>query len=206
MKDYKEIIKQLAEGTFSDVQHIEMVYRQAEEAKNKPQKDPLAAARAELDYKTAREAYLSMKRNLPGKVENQLRQLRREYAAELEGKYTVDPEKLNMQELELLKSGIMRPDEYKAMLEKEAAAGNSTMARLIAKYAAKEAEAVAQKNGESDEAARALRAVSYTAKADPAAEALRNFDDVADVLSRCVNNTAMIQHWDGLAGPLLDMI
>lgn len=212
--EFREKIDELAHSTFEEIRRVEDDYKQAEQRRSEtPQHNGVVspeyaakAARAEADYLAAREAYRGMQRNLPGKAQEKMTAIRREYAQEVARQFAVDPEKLNAAELELIKSGIMRPAEYRAMLEKEASAGNATMVRLIANYAAKEAEAAAAKNGAGDDRARELRAISYMAKADPAGEALRTFDAVADVLMRCVNNPSMIPHWDGLAGPLLDLL
>ena len=210
----REQIEELADSTFEEIGQIENAYKQAEQRRSETQQHngvvspeyAAKAARAEADYLAAREAYRGMQRNLPGKAQEKMAAIRREYAQEVARQFAVDPEKLDTAELELLKSGIMRPDEYRAMLEKEARAGNATMVRLIANYAAKEAEAAAAKNGAGDDRARELRAISYMAKADQAGEELRTFDAVSDVLMRCVNNPGMIPHWDGLAGPLLDLL
>lgn len=210
----REQIEEYARSTFAEIERIEDEFKNAELRRQEtPQRMGAVdaayaakAARAEADYLAAREAYRGMQRNLPGKAQEKMAAIRRDYAQDVARQFAADPEKLNAAELELLKSGIMRPDEYRAMMEKEAHAGNATMVRLIASYAAKEAETVAAKNGAGDERARELRAVSYMAKADPAGEALRTFDAVSDVLMRCVNNPSMIPHWDGLAGPMLDLL
>ena len=163
-------------------------------------------ARADADYQAASKAQHDMRVNLPGKVENQMRAIRQQYADELAQRFAIDPAKLDAASLELLKSGIMRPAEYRSMLEKARKDGNATMLRIVAKYAADRAAEIAAKDGATSEDARELRVVGYAGNIDPAGEALRNFDVVADVLRRCVNNHAMIGHWDELTGPVLDAL
>ena len=189
----REQIEELADSTFEEIGQIENAYKQAEQRRSETQQHKgvvspeyaAKAARAEADYLAAREAYRGMQRNLPGKAQEKMAAIRREYAQEVARQFAVDPEKLDTAELELLKSGIMRPDEYRAMLEKEARAG---------------------KFGEGSAQARELRAVGYVGNIDPGAAALQTFDNVAEILRRCVNNPGMIPHWDGLAGPLLDLL
>ena len=121
-------------------------------------------------------------------------------------KYQIDPAKLDLASLELLRSGIMRPSDYKAMLDNAQQAGNVTLARLVSKYAGEAAEALEAKNGAGDPNAQTLRYVHYAGKADPAETAMQNFDRIADTFKRCVNNPAMIKHWEGLTEPVLELL
>ena len=50
----------------------------------------------------------------------------------------------------------------------------------------------------NDKEASELRVVAYCCDAFTGAEALTNFDVMADVFNRCVNNPGMIDHWSEL--------
>ena len=209
----KDQINDLAQSTFEVIERTEQAFKTAERQRSDtPPLNGLGAeysakaAQAEAEYQAALTAYTSMKRNLPGKVRGQLSQIRSEYAQAVAQQYAIDPAKLDTNSLELLKSGIMKPAEYSAMMTAAKKDGNTTMIRMIAKYAAEAAEAAAKKNGEGSQQARELRSVGYSGKIDPAKEALDTFDHVTDIFRRCVNNPAMIKHWEGLAGPLLDRL
>jgi hypothetical protein len=210
----KAKLLELAESVFDEIQRTEKAYYDAERRRNEtPQRHGFVdaeynarAMRAEADYLAARDAYNKMRRNLPENTRSRLAALRREYAQEVGQAFAVDPSKLDTASMELLKSGIMKPGEYTAMMEAAKKAGNVTMVRIIAKYAAEAAEDVAKKYGEGDQKARELRAVGYAGNIDPSAAALETFDHVGEILNRCANNSRMIAHWDELAGPLLKMM
>jgi len=212
--EFREKIDELAHSTFEEIRRVEDDYKQAEQRrKETPQHNGVVsaeyaarAAQAEAAYLSAREAYRGLQRNLPGKVDEHLAAIRREYAAEVAQRFAVDPSKMDMAALELLKSGIMKAGEYSTMMQEAQKSGNVTMTRLIARYASEAAEAAERKFGEGSAQARELRAVGYAGNIDPGAAALQTFDNVAEILRRCVNNPSMIPHWDGLAGPLLDLL
>ena len=210
----KAKIAELAASTFDEIQRIEREYSEAERRRHEtPQRlgsvdagYNAKAMQAEADYLAARDAYNKMRRKLPDTMRRKLAEIRREYANEVEEAFAVDPAKLNAPAMELLKSGIMKPSEYSAMMAAAKKDGNAIMTRMIAKYAAEAAENAAKKYGEGDPRARELRAVGYVGNIDPGAAALDTFDHVAEILNRCTNNSAMIKRWDELAGPLLERI
>ena len=212
--EIREQIEKFARSTFGEIERIENEYKNAEQRrKETPQRmgivDPAyaaKAARAEAGYLAARDARNSMERDLPGKARTRIAEIRREYAEEVSRQFAVDPAKLDMAALELLKSSIMKPDEYSAMMQEAQKSGNTTMTRMIARYAAEAAEAAERKYGDGSPQARELRAVGYSGNTDPAAAALEVFDGVAEIVSRCINNPSMIPMWDELAAPLLEML
>ena len=212
--EIKEQIDELARSTFEEIRRVENSYKEAElRRKETPQHNGVVtaeyaarAAQAEAEYLTAREAYRGLQRNLPGRVQENLAAIPREYAAEVAQQFAVDPSKLDLAALELLKSGIMKSGEYAAMMQEAQKSGNVTMARMIARYAAEAAEAAERKYGDGSPQARELRAVGYSGNIDPGAAALETFDGIAEIFNRCIGNPSMIDHWDELAGPLLDML
>ena len=211
---YKEQIEALARETFTELLAKKEAYTTAEaKRRDFPQRGGLVdadyqakAARAQADFLEAQEAWRATQRNLPGKALEKLAAIRREYAQEMAQRFAVDPSKLDTASLELLKSGIMKPGEYVSMFNRAAQAGNTTMTRMIAKYAREAGEAVAKKYGENDQAARELRAVGYTANIDPARAHLDAFDGVTEIFRRTVDNLGMISHWDELTAQLLEML
>lgn len=210
----REKIEELARSTFDEMQKTEGAYKKAKAAKEAlslhtgpADAEYMAkAARAEADFQEAELAVINMKRKLPQMAEEKLAAIRREYAAELMTRFGIDPAKLDQASLELLKSGIMKPSEYRIMFDKAARDENVTMTRVIAKFAAEAYPDIAKKYGENDNRARELRMIGYKGNLDPAAEKLDAFDRVSDTFHRTLNNSAMIKHWDGLAGPMIDLL
>lgn len=212
--DISTQINELAAATFDEIQRIEKEYHDAEAKRNEtPQRSgwvdaayQAKAMKAEADYLAARDAYNNMRRNLPGKAQDRLAAIRREYAKTVGQQFAVDPKQIDANALELLRSGIMKASEYSSMMENAKIQGNYTMVRLIARYAADAAEDAAKRYGEHDQRVRELRAVSYFGNKDPSADALDTFDHVSEIFRRCCNNSAMIKYWGGLTEQLMEML
>lgn len=210
----KDSINDLAASTFEEIQRVEKEYREAEiRRRETPVRNGIMDAeyatkayKAEADYKAAEAAYKSMKRSLPSNTTSKLSQLRKEYAQEVGRAFAADPKKIDAAAVELLKSGTMKAGEYASMIEAYKKDGNATMIRMVIKYAREAAEAAGTKYGIDDQRARSLRAVSSMGGKDPAAAHLETFDGVAEIFNRCINNPAIIGHWNELADPLIDML
>ena len=114
--------------------------------------------------------------------------------------YAADPSKVDMQTLELLRSGIMSADEYGRLIDAAASSGNHTMVRLIAKSAADMAE---KTTGDAD-VSRSYRLVSHRGKGNDGNEYLRAFDFLADTFDRCERNFALSTKWDELTSPVVE--
>ena len=208
---YKEIINNLARETFEELLAKKEAYNKAEARKHDfPQRGGLVnadyqakSARVQADFLEAQEAWRATQRNLPGKALEKLAAIRRDYEKEMTKLFAVDPAKLDTASLELLKSGIMKPEEYASMFNQAANAGNVTMTRMISKYAA---EAAAKKYGENSSQARELRMIGYSGNLDPAKDRMDTFDGVVEIFRRTVDNPGMISHWDELTAQLLEML
>ncbi len=206
--DINERINQFATDTFKELQKVNGDFEKASQKLKEyrfPNSDPeyaANAAKAKADYTIAENALKNMKRTLPGKVSDSLEMMRREYKAEVIKRFGAEAKDIDMQQLELLKSGIMNPGEYSAMLNDAASKGNATMVRLIAKYAKAAAEDYANRYGADDMRSRELRIVANTAVHNPTEQALSVFDSIADIIQRTVNNPGLIPYWEQLSTPL----
>ena len=125
--------------------------------------------------------------------------IRAELVEALNKEYAADPSKVDMQTLELLRSGIMSADEYSRLIDAAASNGNHTMVRLIAKNAAD----MAEKATDAD-VARSYRLVSHKGKGMDGREYLQAFDFLADTFNRCERNFALTGKWDELTSPVVD--
>lgn len=131
-----------------------------------------------------------------GAALDRLRIMRNELVQDAVRRTAVNPEAVDVAALELLKSGIMRPTDYDAMLDKFGS--NPTMTRLIAKYA--EDAANAEKNNTTARIAFTAAQTRARGLVDPEAD-VADFDGMIDLFARSVNNRHMIKHYDELAAP-----
>ena len=202
---YSKRVNEIAAAAFEEYRKAEKAYMAAKEQQRKyPQRHGMVdaqyaakSARAQADFLEAKEAFTDAKRALQSH-NSEIAALRKELAAELDDAYAADPAKLDGATLELLKSGILKPNEYAKLMDAATGRGNHTMARMIAKYAGDAAADVGKKYGDNSEQARTLRAISYTADQNNGNDTLQAFDLMAEVYSRTSKNPAMIDAWGEL--------
>lgn len=213
MSDFRKYavrVNDLAMETREAARKIEKEYQRAEAARVQyPQRGGMVtadyavkSARAEADYQEAKEARRAWRNNKPAEIALKLADIRAELKAAIDDAFAADPAALDAPTLELLKSGILKPEEYQRLMNGNA--GNPTMMRLIGRYADRDAAAVAEKNGIHDPAAMELRAVSYQAKNVGGDVYLQNFDVLSDVLTRSVRSGAMWDQWEALTGEIIE--
>lgn len=156
------------------------------------------SARAKADYVEARDKYDVLRRSLPESCNGKIKGIRERLEKSLAARYEVKPEHVDGNAVELLKSGIMRPDDYATMFNNMVSAENFTMARLIGKYAADSANAIAEKDGNNAPDAVQLRVIASNARTYNGDCYRQAFDYLTDTLHRSLNNPAMITSWDML--------
>lgn len=167
--------------------------------------DPIYQARATLakhEWNERRAQFDAVRLNLPGEIEAELRRIRCELEADLTDSFAPTPEQIDSNALELLKSGVLRPNEYVRMADDAVNSGNYAMARMIGKYAGEALEAEAEKNGRSSVTEMLIQAV-VRSRQTGAEDYLDKFDVLADMAQRCVKNPGMQAHWDRLMGDLI---
>lgn len=157
------------------------------------------SARAEADLAEARAQFEHCRRHLFEERQRDVAVIRAELVEALNKEYAADPSKVDMQTLELLRSGIMSADEYSRLIDAAASNGNHTMVRLIAKSAAD----MAEKATDTD-VARSYRLVSHRGKGNDGNEYLRAFDFLVDTYNRCERNFALSGKWDELTSPVVE--
>ena len=208
---YARKVNDIATAAFEEYRKTEAAYKKAEEqARQYPPRHGMVdaqyaakSARAQADFLEAKEAYRKAKATLESH-KSEIAALRKELVSELDDHYAADPAALDSATLELLKSGVLKANEYGKLMEKAQSDGNYTMARMIAKYAGDAAEQRGSKYGQNDEQARTLRAISYTAGPTNGSNTLQAFDLMADVYNRAVNNPGMIDHWGELTAETVE--
>ena len=144
---YARKMNEIANATFTEYREKSDAVKSAEnKSRAYPRRsgaDPsymAKSARAEADLAEARAQFEHCRRHLFEERRRDIAVIRAELVEALGNEYAADPSKVDMQTLELLRSGIMSADEYSRLIDAAASNGNHTMVRLIAKNAADMAE------------------------------------------------------------------
>lgn len=194
---YAKRLNEAAKTAFEKYKKAEKAYQAAEDRRrnmpwNATQEDKTLAEagliEARNNLKKAQETLSSVAVELKG--------IRGELAESLGRAFTANPEDIDPNTMELLRSGILTPAEYVKLANGAISSGNNTMLRLIGSYA----EKYGNENREAlslDERG-ALYGVASRAKGSTGAAELGTFDNLVNTFERCANNPAMIDHWDEL--------
>ena len=198
-----------AKAVFEEYAEAEQKLKAAESKRNAyPRKNGMGyeyaakSARFEAEYQEAKAEYEKLRREMRDYKANGFKPIRSELEKALADAFAANPEHLDAATIELLKSGIMSADEYNRLMSKATADNNPTMVRVIAKYAKDRADqADADRN---TDAARAFRAVAYNGNSVNGNAYLETFDVMTSCFNRCMNNTALIGHWDELTAETVE--
>lgn len=109
----------------------------------------------------------------------------------------MNPDDVDNNALEIMKSGICRPADFDFLARKYS--GNATMTRLIGKFAAEAA------NGEKDDPTARSAFFTVATRANEAVDPTAGTADVdlmLDVFKRCINNVNLIERYDELTVPV----
>ena len=204
--NYAQRMNEIAHATFAEyreksdaVKSAESKYRAYPRRSGADPSYMAKSARAEADLAEARAQFEHCRRHLFEERQRDVAVIRAELVEALNKEYAADPSKVDMQTLELLRSGIMSADEYGRLIDAAASSGNHTMVRLIAKSAAD----MAEKATDTD-VARSYRLVSHRGKGMDGREYLQAFDFLADTFNRCERNFALTPKWDELTSAVVE--
>lgn len=202
-----------AKAVFEEYATVEAKYKAAEEkykANHRPEYGAWHAdsatiakyARIEADYQESKTEYENLRREMQWHKIDGFKSIRQELEKAVSEAFAVNPEHLDSATVELLKSGIMKPEEYGRLMNKAMADDNPTMVRLIAKHAKDRADqADTERNTDT---ARAFRAVAYKGSSVNGNNYLEAFDVMTSCFNRCMKNTALMSHWDELNGEIVE--
>ena len=140
-----------------------------------PQKKQVKTARAALALHDAEAALPRQAPAFGGDFKTTRRMLRAELEQEVRAADLVNPDAIDSNALELLKSGVLTSDDYAAFMEKYDS--NPTMLKLLAHYAAEAAKAT-----DSRREAATLNAISIDCQSGQST-VLRAFDDIVKSLT-----------------------
>ena len=208
---YARQIDEMAKTSFEEyLKTKEALAKATEKAREYPLRPGCTAeynaksARAQADLVEAQTAEKAARRALQNNSAK-IKTLREELVKELNDTFVVDPAAVDNNALELLKSGMLKSNDYASLAKKAQADGNYTMIRMIAKYAGDAAKAEAAQHGETNNpVATELRRISYMGDVYNGNEHLQAFDSLAEVYSRTANNTAMIKNWNELTAQTVE--
>lgn len=203
---YAKRMNEIAHATFAEYQEKSDAVKSAESKyRAYPWRDHAEpaylakSARAKANLAEARAEFEHCRRHLFDEQRKDIAVIRAELVEALDKEYAADPKAVDMQTLELMRSGIMSADEYSRLIDAAASSGNHTMVRLIAKNAADMAEKVTDAD-----VARSYRLVSHRGKGNDGNEYLRAFDFLVDTYNRCERNFALTPKWDELTSAVVE--
>lgn len=207
---YARRLDALARQRFSDYEKAKDDYEKAKkERAADPYKDggwgvtpemQLKAKKAEVRYLEAEANFKEAERTYKGTLE-EVKAIREELLEEVSGAVTVNPDDLDRNVVDLLKSGICSAEEVAELYGK---AENATTKRYIAKFAAEEVDRNNKSNMDTNKRRNANEVLNNVVAAgkeytDPASsETIKLFDAVSGVLTRCINNPSMVRSWGEL--------
>ena len=204
--NYAKKLNEIANATFTEYRAKSDAVKSAESKYNaypwRDGADPTylaKSARARADLAEAKAQFEHCRRHLFDDKRREINAIRAELEKALGDEHAADPSKVDMQTLELLRSGIMSADEYSRLIDAAASNGNHTMVRLIAKNAAD----MAEKATDAD-VARSYRLVSHRGKGANGREFLEAFDYMGDVFNRCERNFSLAGKWDELTADVVE--
>ena len=174
-------------------------------AESDPHKDPAhnnyeqqaKAARAKAEMLDAQQALRDAQQFMVKELDS-VEAVGRELKAAVFERFCADGEQVNIGTLELLKSGILKSEEYIALFDRANKDGNQTMMRLIGRYAGEAAPKAPTKELEV-----ALERLASTAQHTMGNEYIDTYNAFVDAYSRTARNPAMIDRWDEIAAGII---
>ncbi len=107
-------------------------FKEIEKTRSSGAPGTIERQRAELEYKAAEDELRAANERIWGAFARKRAELRRELASQITADTAANPDSVDQNGLDLLKSGILSANDYYAMAEKYN--GNPTMLRILAKY------------------------------------------------------------------------
>ena len=180
----------------------------AEQARHIAGADAMTRNLKELEYTAAEKDFWAASDRIWGQFNKTRQQLKNGLEAEIKANNSANPDAIDSNALELLKSGIMTTDDYYTLMDKYD--DNSTMLRLIGKYAQDAAG-----NMTDDRTARAALSQIANECKNGQSSVMRTWDGLSQVATYCSGQAhgprasyshvvSMGQHWEELAGEAVE--
>ena len=207
VNDVKRRLFDVYEAALSELKEAEKQYEESKLENTRthspyyPVNDEIRAATARIEsrYYEKKGFFEKARRELVN-GQRQIEEIRSQLLADIDKSYMARPDQLDANAMELIRSGILKPNELSAMLKDFE--GNPTMTRMIGAHAKQRAaEADAARDGNTR--AGYLQIVSEAAVND-GSEYVAAFDYVADVFRRCVRTPDLAKEWDNLTAQVIE--
>ena len=198
-RELDRIVKEIFEKFVKADEQLKAAEKRADELKKRENESAENAAKSARAYADLIEARAAMQA-----ARAEFEAVRKQLESDISEEYAAEPSRIDLATIELMKAGVMSSSEYRRIFDAARADGNHTMARIIAKYAATEAEKAVKKNGELDEEASGFRQIVFDGKHENGGEYLEAFDSLVNVYNRAENNAAMIGYWDSLTSETIE--
>lgn len=169
----------------------------------------LRRQRARAQLLEAEHTFRATESRVWAEFDRQKEAIRRELESDVRASSTVDPDAIDANALELLKSGILTADDVFSLVNKYDA--NVTMLRLISKHAKELAD---DKNTDAKTRGQLYALCSQIGNGKNST--MRNFDDLVEISNYCsgrggggtqrttpAHTTAMSQKWEQLSGDIV---
>ena len=205
-RELDRIVKEIFEKFVKADEQLKAAEKRADELKkreNESAENAAKSARAYADLIEARAAMQAARAEFEAGHKT-IREIRIQLESDISEEYAAEPSRIDLATIELMKAGVMSSSEYRRIFDAARADGNHTMARIIAKYAATEAEKAVKKNGELDEEASGFRQIVFDGNHENGGEILEAFDAFTSVYDRTERNPALIDHWDELTSAAVE--
>lgn len=197
---YAKKVDEIARTVFAEYVEREQALKKATDKMNASANgSALEKARAQANYEQEKETYNHFLRNEFEQAKVDVANLRGELEKAISSRHVFDAEQVDTVTLELLKSGLLSARDFADILTKAEKNKNYTLSQLVGRYAMKQARETSDTMEQN-----ALYSVHARSNADSANKYLADFDALTDIFNRTVNNTAMIGHWDSLAGSIIE--
>lgn len=195
----------------SDFQAAYNALQQARENASKPGQDALKKQISALELEEATRNMSKETMRLWDRFRAERRTIRAELENAIKAAGLANPDEIDSNALELMKSGVLNSSDYAALAERFDK--NSTMLKLIAKHAHEAAEAARAAGNNSERSA--LNSV-YTACKDGDSAVLRMFDSLSEVSDYCRGEryegdrsrpehiAAMSDRWEGFTAAAIE--
>lgn len=170
----------------------------------------LRRQRAKAELLEAEHTFKATESRVWAEFDRQKEAIRRELESDVRASSTVDPDAIDANALELLKSGILTADDIFSMVNKYDS--NLTMLRLISKTA----KELADDKQHTDAKTRGLLYTPCNQIGNGKNSTMRNFDDLVEISNYCsgrggggtqrttpAHTTAMSQKWEQLSGDMV---
>ena len=208
-KSYAERVNSIAKAAFDAYNEAARKLEKAEaryKEESSPYKDPghtnyeqqAKAARARADMLEAQKALRKAKNFMISETAS-IKAVGRELQEAVSREYTARGEDVDLATLELMKSGILKPQEYFTLYEAAHRNGNNTMMRLIGKYAGETAG-----KAPTNELQERLNTLANVAQVTPGKEYMDAFNVLEDAYNRTANNPAMMPRWGEITDSVIE--